>query len=93
MKTSRLLLTGILLTLGLGAQADQGAGSPAVTSKLDVLTVLQQAPCKSGGDGTYTEIVTTMASVLPPAEGRALLERYCDACNKQKFGLVQANAR
>ncbi|OYY95471.1 MAG: hypothetical protein B7Y41_02925 [Hydrogenophilales bacterium 28-61-23] len=61
----------------------------ANATSLDSLNVLSVAPCKASGDGTFTEMVTTMASVLSPAEADALLARYCDACNKQKFAAAR----
>jgi hypothetical protein len=35
-------------------------------------------------------MITTMASVLSPAEAEAFLARYCEACNKQKLLVSQA---
>jgi hypothetical protein len=50
---------------------------------------LRVSPCKTNGDGTYVEMITTMASVLPPAEADALLARYCEECFRRKFSLSQ----
>lgn len=59
---------------------------------LDVLKVSGVPTCKSSGDGTFAEIVTTMASVLPPDQGDALLAKYCGECAKQKFNLNRVAA-
>jgi hypothetical protein len=53
------------------------------------LDVFSAAPCKASGDGTYVEIITTMASVLPQEEADAFLAQYCEACFKQKFVVSQ----
>jgi hypothetical protein len=71
--------------MSLGASGIQAAE----TTQVETLDVLNVAPCKASGDGTFVEIITTMASVLPPAEAEALLARYCDECNKQKFLVSQ----
>ncbi len=87
MKTTRLLLGSPLLVLALAAGADDVISPADISSGIDSLRVLQVAPCQASGDGTYTEMVTTMASVLPTAEADALLARYCDECNKRKFAV------
>ena len=86
MKDRKSVVAGILLVISLGASGVQAAES----AKIDTLDVLNVAPCKAGGDGTYVEMITTMASVLPPAEAEAFLARYCEACNKQKLLVSQA---
>ena len=86
MKDRKTVITGILLVLSLGASGIQAAES----TQVDTLDVLNVAPCKASGDGTYAEMITTMASVLPPAEAEAFLARYCEACNKQKLLVSQA---
>jgi hypothetical protein len=94
MNTAKLLLGSVLLTLSLNTLADSStpvdaiqpaAAGPAAIS-LDILKV---APCKTNGDGTYVEMITTMASVLPPEIGDALLARYCEECFKRKFQVTQ----
>ena len=89
MKDRKSVVAGILLVISLGASGVQAAES-AESAKIDTLDVLNVAPCKAGGDGTYVEMITTMASVLPPAEAEAFLARYCEACNKQKLLVSQA---
>ena len=86
MKDRISVVAGMLLVISLGASGVQAA-EPA---KIDTLDVLNVAPCKASGDGTYVEMITTMASVLPPAESEAFLARYCEACNKQKFLVSQS---
>ena len=86
MKDRKTVVTGILLVLSLGTSGIQAAES----TQVDTLDVLNVAPCKASGDGTYAEMITTMASVLPPAEAEAFLARYCEACNKQKLLVSQA---
>jgi len=86
MKDRKTVIAGILLVLSLGASGIQAAES----TQVDTLDVLNVAPCKASGDGTYAEMITTMASVLPPAEAEAFLARYCEACNKQKLLVSQA---
>ncbi len=86
MKDRKASIAGMLLVLSLGASGIQAAES----TQIDTLDVLNVAPCKASGDGTYAEMITTMASVLPPAEAEAFLARYCDACNKQKLLVSQA---
>jgi hypothetical protein len=85
MKDRKSVVAGMLLVMSLGASGIQAAE----TTQVDTLDVLNVAPCKASGDGTFVEIITTMASVLPPAEAEALLARYCDECNKQKFLVSQ----
>jgi hypothetical protein len=79
MRTPSLILTLALSSLGLNAIAGDAA--------LDVFKVSGAAACKPSGDGTFSEIVTTMASVLPPEQSDALLAKYCSDCMKQKFNL------
>ena len=93
MKHYQLLLGAALLTIGLNAGAGdiaKAAGNHANVAGIKSLNVLQVAPCKPSGDGTYVEMITTMASVLPPAEADALLARYCEECFKKKFAVSQA---
>jgi len=85
MKDRKSVVAGMLLVMSLGASGIQAAE----TTQVETLDVLNVAPCKASGDGTFVEIITTMASVLPPAEAEALLARYCDECNKQKFLVSQ----
>ncbi len=87
MKITRLLLGSPLLVLALNSSAGDMINPADVTPALESLRILQVAPCQASGDGTYTEMVTTMASVLPTAEADALLARYCDECNKVKFAV------
>lgn len=87
MKKIQLILSAALLSIGLNASANDSAIDPAL-HKLDILNV---APCESTVDVGFTEMVTTMASVLPPAEADALLARYCDECHKMKFNLSKFN--
>jgi hypothetical protein len=86
MKDRKSLVAGMLLVMSLGTSGIQAAES----TQIDTLDVLKVAPCKASGDGTYAEMITTMASVLPPAEAEAFLARYCEACNKQKLLVSQA---
>lgn len=86
MKDRKSVVAGMLLVMSLGANGIQAAES----TQIDTLDVLNVAPCKASGDGTYVEMITTMASVLPPAEAEAFLARYCEACNKQKLHVSQA---
>jgi len=86
MKDLKSVVAGMLLVISLGANGIQAAES----TRLDKLDVLNVAPCKASGDGTYVEMITTMASVLPPAEAEAFLARYCEACNKQKLLVTQS---
>jgi len=93
MKLSQLLLSVALLAIGLNAGAGdvaKAAGNQADVAGITSLNVLQVAPCKPSGDGTYVEMITTMASVLPPAEADALLARYCDECLRHKFNVSQS---
>jgi hypothetical protein len=94
MRTAKILLGSVLLAISLNTFADSSApvgimqpadAGPAAIS-LDILKV---APCKTTGDGTYVEMITTMASVLPPEIGDALLARYCEECFKRKFQVTQ----
>lgn len=87
MKISRVLLGGALLAINLGASAGDAVTTKSDRANVESLKVLSVAPCKPSGDGSFVEIATTMASVLPPAEADELLNRYCDECNKRKFGL------
>ena len=87
MKTTRLLLGSPLLVLALNACADDMTNPTDARIGIESLRVLQVAPCQASGDGTFTEMVTTMASVLPAADADALLARYCDECNKRKFAV------
>ncbi len=87
MKNTRLLLGSPLLVLALSTSAGDMINPADVSLGAESLRVLQVAPCQASGDGTYTEMVTTMASVLPAAEADALLARYCDECNKRKFAV------
>jgi hypothetical protein len=92
MKSARLLLALTLLAIGLNAGADDGAKASKVSNEvasIETLNVLRVSPCKTNGDGTYVEMITTMASVLPPAEADALLARYCEECFRRKFSLSQ----
>lgn len=41
------------------------------------------ARCTPAGDGTFADIVTTMASVLPADQANALLDKHCSPCMKQ----------
>lgn len=87
---SRLLLISSL-TLGLGT-ASLAAPSPSNVDQAAALQPLQTTvskDCKPRGDGTFTEMVTTMASVLSPTDGIRLLDTYCEPCMKQKFGLLR----
>lgn len=81
MDIGKFSVGGLLLALSLAAGGIHAAERAEVV-ELDVLSV---APCKASGDGTYVEIITTMASVMPPEEADAFLAKYCDACFKQKF--------
>lgn len=90
---SRLLLIAALVSLSsLGHAGDTGS-SVVELQGMERLDILRVAPCKANGDGTYTEIVTTMASVMPPEEARAFLERYCDECNRRKFAQAEGRAQ
>jgi hypothetical protein len=94
MKLTQLLLGVALLAIGLNAGAGdiaKAAGNHADVAGLTSLNVLQFAPCKPSGDGTYVEMITTMASVLPPAEADALLARYCEECFKKKFAVSRVH--
>jgi hypothetical protein len=86
MKDRKSVVAGMLLVMSLGTSGIHAAES----TQIDTLDVLSVAPCKASGDGTYVEMITTMASVLPPAEAEAFLARYCEACNKQKLLVSQA---
>jgi hypothetical protein len=85
MTPSKILLGSILLALSLGAGATDTTHSVAEPASMELLDVLNVAPCKASGDGTYVEMITTMASVLPPEQADQFLARYCEACFKQKF--------
>ncbi len=85
MKVRKSVVAGMLLVMSFGTSGIQAAES----TQIDTLDVLNIAPCKASGDGTYVEMITTMASVLPPAEAEALLARYCEACNKRKLLVSQ----
>lgn len=92
MKTAKCFISTILLAFSLNAVADD-ATSPSSINTLDSkniesLNILSVSPCKTTGDGTYVEMITTMASVLPPELGDALLARYCEECYKRKFQLT-----
>ena len=92
MKPLQFVLGAALFTIGLHAGADDAVSSVGIRTNdagLESLDVMRVSPCKSSGDGSYVEIVTTMASVLPPELGDALLARYCDECNRKKFALSQ----
>jgi|GEM_PF-7065300 len=85
MTPSKILLGSILLALSLGAGATDNSQSATETASLELLDVLNVAPCKASGDGTYAEMITTMASVLPPEQADQFLALYCDPCLVQKF--------
>lgn len=93
MKAAKFLLSSIFLSLSLSASADDtslpNTINSANKSKIDSLNILSVSPCKTTGDGTYVEMITTMASVLPPELGDALLARYCEECYKRKFLVTQ----
>lgn len=61
------------------------AAHPGEDVMVETIQGARVAPCKASGDGTYVLMITTMASVLPPAEADAFLARYCDTCFRQKF--------
>ena len=86
MKYRNSVIASMLLVMTSATTSIQAAESTQI-DKLDVLNV---APCKASGDGTYVEMITTMASVLPPAEAEAFLARHCEACNKQKLLVTQS---
>ncbi len=81
-----------LLFASLGLSLAAVAAEPQTASRPDNLNVAATASCKPSGDGTFAEIVTTMASVLPQAEGDALLARYCSDCMKRKLLVGQLPA-
>jgi hypothetical protein len=85
MTPSKILLGSILLALSIGASATDTHQSATETASLESLDILNVAPCKASGDGTYVEIITTMASVLPPEEADQFLALYCDPCLVKKF--------
>jgi len=85
MKVRKFSLGSLLLVLSLGTGGIHAAEQTEVV-KLDAFSA---APCKASGDGSYVEIITTMASVLPPKEADAFLAQYCEACFKQKFVVSQ----
>lgn len=85
MKSVSRILFASLLSISLQGVAAESEKSLVEITNLDLVNLLRVAPCKASGDGTYTEMITTMASVLPPAEAQALLDRYCDDCNRRKF--------
>ncbi len=90
MQSIHAITGSLLLALSLSAGAHETTGpqgSSADTIRLDPLNIMQAAPCKASGDGTFAEMITTMASVLPPAEADAFLARYCVECNRRKFTL------
>lgn len=93
MKAAKFLLGSIFLSLSLNVGADDSSLPSAIksadTSQIDSLNILSVSPCKTTGDGTYVEMITTMASVLPPELGDALLARYCEECYKRKFLVTQ----
>jgi hypothetical protein len=94
MKIHQVLFGISLLTISLGAAADsaiQTNGMLSDTTSIDSLNLMKVAPCRPSGDGTYVEMITTMASVLPPADADALITRYCEECFKRKFSLSQAH--
>jgi hypothetical protein len=93
MKAIQRALYSFLVAFSLNASADE-VSPPLVINNIDVVSmnapnILSIAPCKANGDGTYTEMITTMASVLPPEMGDALLAKYCQECYKRKFQLSQ----
>jgi hypothetical protein len=93
MKSPRHFLAIALMAIGLHANADDAAKATHVSAEvagIKTLDVLRVSPCKTNGDGTYVEMITTMASVLPPAEADALLARYCEECFRRKFSLSQS---
>lgn len=90
MKSLQILLSATLLAASLGANAEETTKPVTGVTSPEALNVFSVSPCKPSGDGTYTEIITTMASVLPPAAAEAFLERYCDQCNKKKFAAARA---
>jgi hypothetical protein len=91
MKKIQLILSAALISIGLNVSANVSANDAAIdatiTPAIQQNKLLSVAPCKSSADGSYTEMVTTMASVLPPAEADILLTRYCDECLKIRFNL------
>lgn len=91
MKTLHGTLASVLLLVSLNTLADQTvnpAAASATPTPIETSTLLKLSPCKPSGDGTYTEMITTMASVMPPAIGDAFLARYCEECMKKKFSLA-----
>jgi len=93
MTPSRSILGSLILVISLNVGAQEATQPIGIhgngPANLEPLAVLRVAPCKASGDGTYVEMITTMASVLPPAEAEAFLARYCEACNRRKFTLSQ----
>lgn len=79
----------LLVSLGLSVAAVAAEPQAGTASRPDNLNAIAALPCQPTGDGTFTEIVTTMASVLPRAEGDALLAKHCGECFKRKFLLGQ----
>ena len=93
MKAIQRALYSLLVVFSLNASADEASSPVAInnidTSRMDVLSTLSIDPCIPTGDGTFVEMITTMASVLPPEMGDALLAKYCQECYKRKFQLSQ----
>ncbi len=93
MKAAKFLLGSLMLALSLNAGADDATSPTSIKSadsgNIDSLNILSVSPCKTTGDGTYVEMITTMASVLPPELADAFLARYCEECYKRKFQLTQ----
>jgi hypothetical protein len=93
MRKSFVLIGAALLAVSFNATSVEGASGGAektASATIDVLSVSTAPACKPNGDGTFAEIVTTMASVLPAAQGDALLAEYCGDCIKKKLALSQA---
>lgn len=89
MKHLHILFAASLLTLAHNVSAGDTATPVTSVVGAEPISVFSAPTCKPSGDGSFTEIVTTMASVLPPEQGDALLARYCDRCNLIKFSLAQ----
>jgi hypothetical protein len=89
MKLQHTLITTALLAMSLSVNAGETtAETPCPPAGPVALSDNPGSACRPIGDGSFAEIVTTMASVLPPEESNALLARYCEPCMKQRLSIV-----
>lgn len=87
--TSRTIIL-VALAWGFSTASLAAPENPAqVLERINAIQPAQSDVCKTDGDGTFIEIVTTMASVLPPEGATKLLNKYILPCMKRQVSLIQ----